>query len=191
SELLQQTDRLIKTVPEVAHVFGKAGRADTATDPAPLEMFETTIQFKPKDQWRPGMTPDKLVEELDRTVQVPGLANLWIPPIRNRIDMLATGIKSPIGVKVYGTDLAQIDKATQAVEKIAKTVPGVSSALAERLTGGRYIDVDIVRVAAARYGLNIADVQSIVAGAIGGQTIGETVEGLARYPINLRYGREW
>jgi len=183
SELLQQTDRLIKTVPEVAHVFGKAGRADTATDPAPLEMFETTIQFKPKDQWRPGMTPDKLVEELDRTVQVPGLANLWIPPIRNRIDMLATGIKSPIGVKVYGTDLAQIDKATQAVEKIAKTVPGVSSALAERLTGGRYIDVDIDRVAAARYGLNIADVQSIVAGAIGGQTIGETVEGLARYPI--------
>jgi len=191
SELLQQTDRLIKTVPEVAHVFGKAGRADTATDPAPLEMFETTIQFKPKDQWRPGMTPDKLVEELDRTVQVPGLANLWIPPIRNRIDMLATGIKSPIGVKVYGTDLAQIDNATQAVEKIAKTVPGVSSALAERLTGGRYIDVDIDRVAAARYGLNIADVQSIVAGAIGGQTIGETVEGLARYPINLRYGREW
>lgn len=191
SELLQQTDRLIKTVPEVAHVFGKAGRADTATDPAPLTMFETTIQFKPKDQWRPGMTPEKLVEELDRTVQVPGLANLWIPPIRNRIDMLATGIKSPIGVKVYGTDLAQIDKTTQAVEKIAKTVPGVSSALAERLTGGRYIDVDIDRVAAARYGLNIADVQSIVAGAIGGQTIGETVEGLARYPINLRYGREW
>ncbi|MCH2342395.1 MAG: efflux RND transporter permease subunit [Pseudomonas sp.] len=191
SKLLQQTDRLIKTVPEVAHVFGKAGRADTATDPAPLTMFETTIQFKPKDQWRPGMTPDKLVEELDRTVQVPGLANLWIPPIRNRIDMLATGIKSPIGVKIYGTDLSQIDRATLAVEQIAKTVPGVSSALAERLTGGRYIDVDIDRVAAARYGLNIADVQSIVAGAIGGQTIGETVEGLARYPINLRYGREW
>ena len=191
SQLLQQTDRLIKTVPEVARVFGKAGRADTATDPAPLEMFETTIQFKPKDQWRAGMTPEKLVEELDRTVRVPGLANLWIPPIRNRIDMLATGIKSPIGVKVYGTELAQIDKATLAIEKIAKTVPGVSSALAERLTGGRYIDVDIDRVAAARYGLNIADVQSIVAGAIGGQTVGETVEGLARYPINLRYGREW
>ncbi|HBM09094.1 MAG TPA: CusA/CzcA family heavy metal efflux RND transporter, partial [Pseudomonas sp.] len=191
SELLQQTDRLIKAVPEVARVFGKAGRADTATDPAPLEMFETTIQFKPKDQWREGMTPEKLVEELDRTVQVPGLANLWIPPIRNRIDMLATGIKSPIGVKVYGTELAQIDNATLAIEKIAKTVPGVSSALAERLTGGRYIDVDIDRVAAARYGLNIADVQSIVAGAIGGQTVGETVEGLARYPINLRYGREW
>ena len=137
------------------------------------------------------MTPEKLIEELDRTVQVPGLANLWIPPIRNRIDMLATGIKSPIGVKVYGTELTQIDKVTQAVEKIAKTVPGVTSALAERLTGGRYIDVDIDRTAAARYGLNIADVQAIVAGAIGGQTVGETVEGLARYSINLRYGREW
>tara|TARA_R110000868_G_scaffold90113_1_gene250397 strand:+ start:7396 stop:10533 length:3138 start_codon:yes stop_codon:yes gene_type:complete len=191
SELLQQTDRLIKTLPEVAHVFGKAGRAETATDPAPLEMFETTIQFKPKEQWRPGMTPEKLIEELDRRVQVPGLANLWIPPIRNRIDMLATGIKSPIGIKVYGTDLAEIDKTTQAIEGVAKTVPGVSSALAERLTGGRYIDIDIDRRAAGRYGLSILDVQSIVAGAIGGQTIGETVEGLARYPINLRYGREW
>ena len=191
SELLQQTDRLIKTVPEVARVFGKAGRADSATDPAPLEMFETTIQFKPKDQWREGMTPKKLIEELDRAVQVPGLANLWIPPIRNRIDMLATGIKSPIGVKVYGTELAQIDKATQSVERIARTVPGVSSALAERMTGGRYIDVDIDRSAAARYGLNIADVQAIVSGAVGGETIGETVEGLARYPISLRYPREW
>jgi Cu(I)/Ag(I) efflux system membrane protein CusA/SilA len=191
SELLQQTDRLIKTVPEVAHVFGKAGRADTATDPAPLTMFETTIQFKPRDQWRPGMTPQKLVQELDQAVQVPGLANLWIPPIRNRIDMLATGIKSPIGVKVYGTELAQIDKVSLAVEKIAKTVPGVSSALAERMTGGRYIDVDIDRAAAARYGLNIASVQAIVSGAIGGATIGETVEGLARYPISLRYPREW
>lgn len=191
SELLQQTNRLIKTVPEVAHVFGKAGRADTATDPAPLEMFETTIQFKPKEEWRPGMTAEKLVEELDQTVQVPGLANLWIPPIRNRIDMLATGIKSPIGVKVYGTDLAQIEKTTKAIEDIAKTIPGVTMSLAERLNGGRYIDVDIDRQTAARYGLNIADVQAIVAGAIGGQTIGETVEGLARYPINLRYGREW
>jgi len=191
SALLQQTDRLIRSVPEVARVFGKAGRAESATDPAPLEMFETTIQFKPRDQWRAGMTPEKLVEELDRTVQVPGLANLWIPPIRNRIDMLATGIKSPIGVKVYGTELAQIDHATQAVERIAREVPGVTSALAERLTGGRYVDVDIDRAAAARYGLNIDDVQAIVAGAIGGQNVGETVEGLARYPINLRYGREW
>ncbi|MEH6669647.1 efflux RND transporter permease subunit [Halopseudomonas sp.] len=191
SELLQQTDRMIKSVPEVKRVFGKAGRADTATDPAPLTMFETTIQFKPKDQWRPGMTPEKLVEELDKAVQVPGLANLWIPPIRNRIDMLATGIKSPIGVKIYGSDLVQIDKTSQAVERIAKTVPGVSSAVAERLTGGRYIDVDIDRSTAARYGLNISDVQSIVAGAVGGANIGETVEGLARYPISLRYPREW
>jgi Cu(I)/Ag(I) efflux system membrane protein CusA/SilA len=191
SELLQQTDRMIKTVPEVARVFGKAGRAETATDPAPLEMFETTIQFKPRDQWRPGMTPEKLVEELDRAVKVPGLTNVWIPPIRNRIDMLATGIKSPIGVKISGTNLADIDRISRQVEKAAKTVPGVSSALAERLTGGRYVVVDIDRAAAARYGLNIADVQSVVSGLIGGENIGETVEGLARYPINLRYPREW
>jgi len=190
SDLLQQTDRMISTVPEVKTVFGKAGRAETATDPAPLEMFETTIQFKPRDQWRPGMTPEKLVEELDRAVQVPGLANVWVPPIRNRIDMLATGIKSPIGVKVSGADLAEIDRIAAEVERAAKGVPGVSSALAERLTGGRYIDVDIDRAAAARYGLNIADVQSIVAGAIGGETIGQTIEGLARYPINVRYPRE-
>ena len=191
SELLQLTDRMIKTVPEVAHVFGKAGRAESATDPAPLEMFETTIQFKPRDQWRPGMTPEKLVEELDRTVKVPGLSNIWIPPIRNRIDMLATGIKSPIGVKIAGTNLDDIDRVAQAVEHVAKTVPGVSSALAERLTGGRYVDVDIDRVAAARYGLNIADIQSVVASLIGGDNVGETVEGLARYPINVRYPREW
>ena len=191
AQLLQQTDRLIKTVPEVEHVFGKAGRAETATDPAPLEMFETTIQFKPREQWRQGMTPEKLVEELDRVVRVPGLTNIWIPPIRNRIDMLATGIKSPIGVKVAGTNLMEIDTVTQAVERVAKGVPGVSSALAERLTGGRYIDVDIDRKAAARYGLNIADVQSIVAGAIGGENVGETIEGLARFPINVRYPREW
>jgi Cu(I)/Ag(I) efflux system membrane protein CusA/SilA len=190
SALLQQTDRLIKTVPEVATVFGKAGRAETATDPAPLEMFETTIQFKPRDQWRPGMTPSKLVDELDRTVRVPGLTNVWVPPIRNRIDMLATGIKSPIGVKVSGSDLAEIDRIAGDVERVAKAVPGVSSALAERLTGGRYVDVDIDRAAAARFGLNIADVQQIVSGAIGGETIGQTVEGLARYPISVRYPRE-
>jgi Cu(I)/Ag(I) efflux system membrane protein CusA/SilA len=189
-ELLQQTDRLIKTVPEVKTVFGKAGRAETATDPAPLEMFETTIQFKPRDQWRPGMTPEKLVEELDRTVKIPGLANVWVPPIRNRIDMLATGIKSPIGVKVAGQDLAEIDRIAHDVEAVAKTVPGVSSALAERLTGGRYVDVRIDRAAAGRYGLNIADVQDIVSGAVGGETIGQTVEGLARYPISVRYPRE-
>ena len=190
SDLLQKTDRLIRTVPEVATVFGKAGRAETATDPAPLEMFETTIQFKPRDRWRAGMTPEKLVEELDQTVKVPGLANVWVPPIRNRIDMLATGIKSPIGVKVSGANLADLDRTAAAIEAVAKRTPGVSSALAERLTGGRYVDVDIDRAAAGRFGLNIADVQAIVAGAIGGETIGETVEGVARYPISVRYPRE-
>jgi len=190
SELLQQTGRLIKTVPEVASVFGKAGRAETATDPAPLEMFETTIQFKPRDQWRPGMTPDRLVRELDSVVKVPGLSNIWVPPIRNRIDMLATGIKSPVGVKVSGTDLREIDRIAAAIERVVKHVPGVTSAFAERLTGGRYIDVRIDRAGAARYGLNIADVQSVVTSAIGGDNIGETVEGLQRFPINLRYPRE-
>jgi Cu(I)/Ag(I) efflux system membrane protein CusA/SilA len=190
AELLQQTDRLIKTVPEVLSVYGKAGRAETATDPAPLEMFETTIQFKPKSQWRPGLTQDKLVEELDRIVKVPGLANIWVPPIRNRIDMLATGIKSPVGVKVAGTDLTTIDRVTGEIEKALKDVPGVSSALAERLTGGRYVDVTINRDAAARYGMNIADVQSIITSAVGGDNIGETVEGLQRFPINMRYPRE-
>jgi Cu(I)/Ag(I) efflux system membrane protein CusA/SilA len=190
SELLQQTNRMIKTVPEVQTVFGKAGRAETATDPAPLEMFETTIQLKPRDQWRPGLTPEKLVEELDGAVKVPGLANIWIPPIRNRIDMLATGIKSPIGIKVSGTDLKTIDRIAAEVQRVAKDVPGVSSALAERLNGGRYLDVQIDRHAAARYGLNIAQVQSVVASAIGGENVGETVEGLARFPINLRYPRE-
>ena len=190
SELLQQTDRLIKTVPEVQSVFGKAGRAESATDPAPLEMFETTIQFKPREQWRAGMTTDKLVDELDRTVKVPGLSNLWVPPIRNRIDMLATGIKSPVGVKVAGASLQEIDRITSEIERAVKHVPGVSSALAERLNGGRYIDIDIDRDAAARYGLNIADVHSIVSAAIGGDNIGETVEGLQRFPINVRYPRE-
>ena len=191
SELLQQTNRQIRSVPEVASVYGKAGRADTATDPAPLEMFESIIQFKPREEWRPGMTPEKLVEELDRAVQVPGLANIWVPPIRNRIDMLATGIKSPVGVKIAGANLADIDRVAQQVERIASTVPGVSSALAERLTGGRYVDVAIDRAAAARYGLNVEDVQSVVASLIGGENVGETVEGLARYPINVRYPREW
>jgi Cu(I)/Ag(I) efflux system membrane protein CusA/SilA len=190
AQLLQQTDRLIKTVPEVRSVFGKAGRAESATDPAPLEMFETMIQFKPRDQWRAGMTPDQLIQELDRIVKVPGLSNIWVPPIRNRIDMLATGIKSPVGVKVAGASLQEIDRITGEIERAVKQVPGVSSALAERLNGGRYIDVDIDRDAAARYGLNIADVQSIVSAAIGGDNIGETVEGLQRFPINVRYPRE-
>ena len=190
AELLQQTDRLIKTVPEVVSVFGKAGRAETATDPAPLEMFETTIQFKPRAQWRAGMTQDMLVEELDRIVRVPGLSNIWVPPIRNRIDMLATGIKSPVGVKVAGADLATIDRVTGEIERALKDVPGVSSALAERLTGGRYVDVNIKRDEAARFGMNIADVQSVISTAVGGENIGETVEGLQRFPINVRYPRE-
>ncbi|MDM0086942.1 MULTISPECIES: efflux RND transporter permease subunit [unclassified Variovorax] len=190
AELLQQTDRLIKTVPEVARVFGKAGRADTATDPAPLEMFETTVQFKPRDQWRAGMTPDKLIEALDHAVQVPGLSNVWVPPIRNRIDMLATGIKSPVGIKVAGPDLATIDALSTQIEAAVKPVPGVSSALAERLTGGRYIDVDVDRLAAARYGLSVAEVQAVVSTAIGGDNVGELIAGRERYPINLRYPRE-
>ncbi|MBU0601899.1 MAG: efflux RND transporter permease subunit [Gammaproteobacteria bacterium] len=190
AELLQQTDRLIRRVPEVASVYGKAGRAETATDPAPMEMFETTIQFKPRSQWREGMTPQRLVEELDRVVKVPGLANIWVPPIRNRIDMLATGIKSPVGVKVAGADLAVIDRLTGDIERALKEVPGVGSALAERVTGGRYADVTIRRGAAARFGMNIADVQSVIALAVGGSNIGETVEGLQRFPINVRYPRE-
>ena len=190
TQLLQQTDRLIKTVPEVASVFGKVGRAETATDPAPLEMFETTIQFKPRNEWRAGMTPEKLIQELDQVVQVPGLTNIWVPPIRNRIDMLATGIKSPIGVKIAGTDLKVIDRLARQVESAVRNVPGVTSAFAERLTGGRYVEVNIDRERAARYGLNISDVQSIVAAAIGGDEIGETVEGLQRFPISVRYPRE-
>jgi Cu(I)/Ag(I) efflux system membrane protein CusA/SilA len=191
SELLQQTDRLIKTVPEVATVFGKSGRADTATDPAPgLEMFETTIQFKPRSEWRPGMTPDKLVDELDRTVKVPGLSNVWVPPIRNRIDMLSTGIKTPVGVKISGPDLTQIDRVAAQVEAAVKDVPGVTSALAERLNGGRYIDVDIDRLAAARYGLSVADIQSVVSSAVGGENVGEVIAGRERFPINIRYPRE-
>ena len=190
AELLQQTDRLIKSVPEVKSVYGKAGRAETATDPAPIEMFETTIRFKPRDQWRPGMTPDRLVAELDRVVHIPGLTNIWVPPIRNRIDMLATGIKSPVGIKVAGADLATIDRLTAEIEQTVKSVPGVSSALAERLTGGRYIDVDIRRDDAARFGLNIADVQSVISSAVGGENVGETVDGLERFPINVRYPRE-
>ena len=190
AELLQQTDRLIKSVPEVRSVHGKIGRAETATDPAPLEMVETTIQFKPKAEWRAGMTMEKLIEELDRVTQLPGLANIWIPPIRNRIDMLATGIKSPLGIKVAGADLAEIDRIAAAIEAAVKVVPGVTSALAERLSGGRYIDVKIDRLKAARFGMNIADVQGIVAAAIGGENITETIEGRQRFPVNLRYPRE-
>lgn len=188
-ELLQLSDRMIKTVPEVAHVFGKAGRAETATDPAPMEMFETTVTFKPRDQWRPGMTPDKLRAELDAAVKVPGLTNLWVPPIRNRIDMLATGIKSPIGIKVSGPDTEVIERLSAQIEGVAKTVGGVSSALAERVTGGRYVDVRIRPEVAARYGLSQTDLQRLIAIVVGGDAVGETIEGRERYPIVIRYPR--
>ncbi|PMS19705.1 CusA/CzcA family heavy metal efflux RND transporter [Trinickia dabaoshanensis] len=189
AELLQQTDRLIKTVPEVATVFGKSGRADTATDPAPLEMFETTIQFKPRSQWRPGMTMRKLIDELDARVKVPGLSNVWVPPIRNRLDMLSTGIKTPVGIKISGPDLQQIDRVATQVEAAVRHVPGVTSALAERLNGGHYVDVGIDRLAAARYGLSVADIQDVVASAIGGENVGEVIAGRQRFPINIRYPR--
>ena len=188
-QLLQLSDRMIKTVPEVAHVFGKAGRAETATDPAPMEMFETTVTFKPRDQWRPGVTPQQLRRELDAAVKVPGLTNLWVAPIRNRIDMLSTGIKSPIGIKVSGPDLQGIETLAARVEKVARNVSGVSSALAERITGGRYVDVRIRSEAAARYGLTQAQLQQIIATVVGGDPIGETIEGRERYPIVLRYPR--
>jgi len=187
AEVLQQTDRLIRQVPEVERVFGKIGRAESATDPAPMEMVETTVQFKPQSEWRPGLTPQKLTEELDQLVKVPGLSNIWVPPIRNRIDMLATGIKSPLGIKVAGPSLAEIDRVARDIEQVVKNVPSVTSALAERLTGGRYVDIRIDRQAAARYGMNVMDVQDIVSQAIGGEDIAETVEGLQRFPINVRY----
>jgi Cu(I)/Ag(I) efflux system membrane protein CusA/SilA len=190
AQLLQQTDRMIKTVPEVAHVFGKAGRAETATDPAPLEMFETTVTFKPRNQWRPGMTMAKLRDELDRAVQVPGLTNLWVPPIRNRIDMLATGIKSPIGIKVLGPDVGTLARLGDRIEAVARRVPGVSSALAERVEGGRYLDVTIKPEAAARYGLSQADVQRLIGTVVGGEPVTETVQGRERYPVVVRYPRE-
>jgi len=190
SQLLQQTDRMLKTVPEVDHVFGKAGRAETATDPAPLEMFETTITFKPRSQWRPGMTPEKLREELDRAVKVPGLTNLFVPPIRNRIDMLATGIKSPIGIKVSGPDVAVLAKLSDRIELVVRTVPGVSSALAERIAGGRYIGVKVRPDVAARYGFSQADVQRLIATVVGGEPVTETIQGRERYPVVVRYPRE-
>ena len=190
SEILQLSDRLIKTVPEVKTVFGKSGRAETATDPAPLEMLETTIQFKPKSEWRAGMTTEKLIAELDAKLKIPGMANVWVQPIRNRIDMLSTGIKSPVGIKISGADLATLEKLGGEVERIMKTVPGAGSVIAERVTGGRYIDVKIDRLKIARYSLNIAEVQSFIATAIGGDNIGVKVEGLARYPINVRFPRE-
>jgi Cu(I)/Ag(I) efflux system membrane protein CusA/SilA len=189
AQLLQQTDRILKSFPEVGRVFGKIGRAETATDPAPLEMVETTIRLKPRDQWRPGLTTESLVAEMDAALKIPGLGNVWVQPIRNRIDMLATGIKSPVGVKIAGPDLAVIEQIGDQVEAVLKQLPGTASAFSERVTGGRYVEITPDRRAAARYGLNIDELQRIVSLAIGGENIGETVEGLQRFPINLRYPR--
>ena len=186
-ELLQQTDKLISTVPEVKSVFGKIGRAETATDPAPLTMIETVIQLKPHDEWREGMTAEKLRAELDRIVRFPGLTNAWVMPIKTRIDMLATGIKTPVGIKVSGPDLAVIERIGKDLETVLADVPGTASVYSERVAGGRYVDVDIDRKRASRHGLNINDIHDVVRTAIGGMNVTQTVEGRERYPVNLRY----
>ena len=190
-EILQQTDKLIATVPEVKSVFGKIGRAETATDPAPLTMIETFVQLKPREEWRDGMTTESLKKELDALVKFPGLTNAWVMPIKTRIDMLATGIKTPVGIKVAGPDLREIEKIGKRLEQVLKDVPGTASVYSERVAGGRYIKVDIQREKAARYGLNIADVQQVVATAIGGMNVAQTIEGLERYPVNLRYPQDY
>jgi Cu(I)/Ag(I) efflux system membrane protein CusA/SilA len=190
SQLLQQTDKVLMQFPEVERVFGKVGRAETATDPAGLEMFETTVRFKPHSEWPKDKTQDELIEEMNAALQIPGLSNLWVQPIRNRIDMLSTGIKSPVGIKIAGPDLKVIEKLGEEVEATVKQVPGTRSAYAERVHGGRYVEVRIDRVRAARFGLGLADVQQVVALAVGGENVGETVEGLQRFPINMRYPRE-
>lgn len=186
-EILQQTDKMIRTVPEVKSVFGKIGRAETATDPAPLTMIETVIQLKPHHEWREGMTAEGLRAEFDRIVKYPGLTNAWVMPIKTRIDMLATGIKTPVGIKVSGPDLTVIQRIGKDLERVLANVPGTASVYSERVAGGRYVDVDIDRKRASRYGLNISDVQDIVRTAIGGMNVTQTVEGLERYPVNLRY----
>ena len=190
-EILQQTDKIIKSFPEVESVFGKIGRAETATDPAPLTMLETTIRLKPQELWRPDMTPDKLVDQLNQAIQIPGLTNAWTMPIKTRIDMLSTGIKTPIGIKIAGTDLAVLDSIGAQIEKLIKDIPGTRSAFAERSLGGNYVDFEIDRNAIARYGLTVEDVQDVFNSAIGGMSIGQTVEGLERYPINMRYQRDY
>ncbi|MBU1101317.1 MAG: CusA/CzcA family heavy metal efflux RND transporter [Bacteroidetes bacterium] len=190
-ELLQQTDKIIKSFPEVESVFGKIGRAETATDPAPLSMLETTIQLKPESEWREGMTPDKLIEELNSAIQIPGLTNAWTMPIKTRIDMLSTGIKTPVGIKIAGPDLNVLQDIGQQIQSVARDINGTRSAFAERAVGGNYIDIDIKRDALARYGLTVSDVQTVIKSAIGGMNITKTIEGLERYPINLRYKRDY
>ena len=190
ADLLQMQDRIIKSFPEVESVFGKAGRASTATDPAPTEMYETVINLKPKDKWRPGMTVDSLIAEMDRALQFPGVSNAWTMPIKARIDMLSTGIRTPVGVKVFGTDLGEMEKVARQIEQVLKTVPGTSSAYAERVIGGYYLNIAANRDALARYGLMEGDVQETVATALGGQAITTTVEGRERYTVNVRYPRD-
>jgi Cu(I)/Ag(I) efflux system membrane protein CusA/SilA len=189
-ELLQQTDKVLKTFPEVDHVFGKIGRAETATDPAPLSMVETIVALKPASEWRPGITPNSLIDEMNAALQIPGVTNAWTMPIKNRIDMLSTGIKTPVGIKIAGPDLQVIEDIGKQVEQTLRGVPGTVSAYAERVMGGNYLDFDIDRHAIARYGLTVADVQDVLMTAIGGMNITTTVEGLERYPVNLRYSRE-
>jgi copper/silver efflux system protein len=190
AELLQTQDRIIKTFPEVASVFGKAGRASTATDPAPTEMYETVINLKPKDEWRSGVTIDSLIAEMDRALQFPGVSNAWTMPIKARIDMLSTGIRTPVGVKVFGTDLAEMERLAREVEQVLKTVPGTSSAYAERAIGGYYLDIVPNRDSLARYGLMVSDVQDVVTTALGGEAVTTTVEGRERYTVNVRYPRD-
>jgi Cu(I)/Ag(I) efflux system membrane protein CusA/SilA len=189
-ELLQQTDKIIKTFPEVHHVLGKIGRAETATDPAPLTMIETTIMLKPEEEWREGMTVEKLTDELNSAIHIPGLTNAWTMPIKTRIDMLSTGIKTPVGIKLGGPDLKVLEELGKEVERVIRNVPGTLSAYAERVMGGNYLDFEIDRDAIARYALTVGDVQDVIQSAIGGMNITTTVEGLERYPVNLRYGRE-
>ena len=191
AEILQTQDRIIKGFPEVLSVFGKAGRANTATDPAPTEMFETVINLKPESEWRPGMTIDKLIAEMDQALQFPGIANAWTMPIKARIDMLSTGIRTPIGIKVFGKDLAEIERVAKEVEAVVKTVPGTTSAFAERLTGGYYIDIEPDRMALARYGLAVGDLQDVISTALGGDMVTTTVEGLERYGVVVRYPRDF
>ena len=190
AELLQTQDKIIKSFPEVASVFGKAGRAQTATDPAPLEMFETVINLKPEEQWRPGMTTDRLIAEMDKALQFPGVANSWTMPIKARIDMLSTGIRTPIGIKVFGKNLEEMEKLSRQIEAVVRKVPGTSSAYAERLTGGYYLDIEPDRRVLARYGLSVGEVQDVIATALGGENVTTTVEGLERYGVNVRYPRE-
>lgn len=189
AELMQTQDRIIKSFPEVASVFGKAGRAATATDPAPVEMFETVVNLKPEKEWRPGMTVDKLIAEMNDALKFPGVANSWTMPIQGRLDMLSTGIRTPIGIKVFGMDLAGIERLATQIEAVVQAVPGTTSAFAERITGGFYLDISPDYDALARYGLTVGEVQTVISTALGGELVTTTVEGRERFGVNVRYPR--